>query len=345
MDPENPANPNGQPPESTPAPAPQAPAEEDKAARARKAAKEEMATRLRASVRRQRPWTFVTCPLLVVLLAAPVVLLAWWLWPKGEPPVLAVTAFDQVGESGAKVVCRARLETLEPARADFDLGGHELVFDESRPEGRGAQKVTTQAGGVAGVDRTVPQGVPQSAFPVGYLTPERRSEARDQARLFGWPRATKVLLVDVAALVPAGAKIWEKETDLGLALQPGAAAALQSAKAAKFAVAYLATEPARALTYQQVRNWVGREVGQRSAPGRLGIPDGPVLGRLSVGGEPSAADWPKAVVAHFKRFDGPLVVLTGDPQTAEAYLAAGARALVVGQGDRGWGDVAKKLAK
>jgi hypothetical protein len=343
MDAENPANANGQPPESTPAPTPQAPAE-DNAAKARKAAREEMATQLRSSVRRQRPWTYLTCPLLLVLLAAPVALLVWWLWPKGEPPALVVTAFDQVGEPGTKVVCRAQLETLDAARADFDLAGHEVVFDEIRldlPKGRGAQKATSQAGGLAAVDWTVPEKVPQTAFTVRYLTAEGRSQASDRARLFAWPRTTKVLLVDVAALVPAGAKVWEKEAALGLALQPGAAAALQSAKSAKFAVAYLATEPARALTYRKVRDWV-----ERSAPGPQGIPDGPVLGRLSVGGETAAADLPKAVVAHLKRFDGPLVVLAGQPQTAEAYRAAGAqRVLLVGQGGLGWSDVAKELAK
>src|SRR5262249_13592183 len=160
--------------------------------------------------------------------------------------------------------------------------------------------------------------------------------ASDQARLFGWPRATKVLLVDVAALVPAGAKVWEKETGRGLALQPEAAAARRSAKGAELEGAYLAAEPARAPPHRQVRR-----SAELSASGLQGLPDGPVLGRFSVSGEASAADWPKAVVAHLKRFDGPLIVLTGQPQTAEAYRAAGARVLVLGQGGPGWGDVAK----
>jgi hypothetical protein len=342
MDPEQPANANGQQPESAPAPAPQEAAEEAKAARARKAAREEMATQLRASVRRQRPWAVLTCPLLLLLLAVPVALLVWWFWPKSEPPALVVTAFDQVGVPGQKVVCRARLETLDPARADFKLAGRELVFDEIRLgplKGRDVQaKARSQAGGVAAADWTVPEERPQITFTVRLVTPEPRGEG-DQARLFAWPRATKVLLVDVAALVPEGARFWEAETAPGLAMQPGAAAALQSAKAAKFAVAYLATEPARALPYRRVRDWV-----ERSAPGPQGIPDGPVLGRLSFGGE-TAAGWAKAVVAHLKHFDGPLVVLTGQPQTAEAYQAAGVRALRVGQGGLGWGDVAKELAK
>jgi hypothetical protein len=342
MDPENPAKANGQPPESTPAPTPQAPAE-DNAAKARQAAKEEMATRLRASVRRQRPWTAVACVGLLLLLAVPVALLSWWLWPRGEPPALVVTAFDQVGEPGTKVVCRAQLETLDAARADFDLAGREVIFDEIRldlPKGRGIQKAMSQAGALAAVDWTVPEKMPQTAFTVRCLTPEGRSQASDRARLFAWPRTTKVLLVDVAAMVPAGAKVWEKETTLGLTLRPGAAAALQAAKSAKFAVAYLATEPARAVSYRKVRDWI-----ERSAPGPQGIPDGPVLGRLSVSGE-TAADWAKAVVAHLKRFDGPLVVLAGQPQTAEAYRAAGVRrVLLVGQGGVGWDDVAKELAK
>jgi hypothetical protein len=343
MDPETPAREDGPTPNHPPAPA-TPPTEEDKAASDRKKArKEQLTAELRASMQRKRPWTAGSCLLLLLLAAVPAGLLAWWLWPRGEPPTLVVTAFDQVGVSGTKAVCRAQLQPLEPGHADFDLSGCEVVFQEVRfdlKEKSNLTKARTQANGVAGAEWAVPAGLTRLPFTVRYVTPDRLSQTNDQARRFGWPQGTKIVLVDVAALVQGGASVWDRDADPDLTLLPGAAEALRSAQAKKFAVAYLATGAGRAVTYRQVRNWL-----ERSAAGPGGIPDGPVLGRLSVSATASAADLPKAVVADLRRFDGPLIVLTGPGQTAEAYRAAEARVLVVGQGEGGWGEVAKKLEK
>ena len=44
-------------------------------------------------------------------------------------------------------------------------------------------------------------------------------------------------------------------------------------------------------------------------------------------------------------FDGPHVVLVRRPETAEAYRAAGLKALTVGAGKSAWSDVAKELRR
>jgi hypothetical protein len=339
MDADKPVTPEGQPPEGAQPPA----AGEAAPAAERKPIPEEMVARLRAGARKRRPWTAATWVILFILLAVPAGLLAWIFWPRSPPVPLVLTAYDQVGERGQAVVCRARLETRDPARADVDLAGREVTFEQiafALPREQKAKlKVATQAGGLAEAEWVVPEKLPQIEFTARHVEADQRDETSDKGRLFGWPRATKVLLVDVTALARAGDQLWQ-QTVRDQPLHAGAATALRAAQSAKFAVAYLATEPQRAVRYHQVRNWI-----ERSAVGPKGIPDGPVLGRLSVGGSGSAADLAKAVVEHLKRFDGPLVVLAGQEQTAEAYRAAGARVLRLGRGGLTWNNVAKELAK
>ncbi len=346
MGPDQPSTPENPPPEGAqpPANAPQTPAEGAKPPAERKPIPEEMVARLRAGARKRRPWTALTWLILLLFLAIPAGLLAWILWPKPPPAALVLTAYDQVGVSGRGVVCRARLETQDPARTDVDLAGREVTFEQiafGLPKGQAARfTVSTQAGGLAVVTWAIPPAVPQLEYTARHVEEDRRSENSDRARLFGWPQAAKVLLVDVTALAAVGDKLWEQKSVRDVSLHAGAASALRAARAAKFAVAYLATDPERAVRYRQVRNWV-----ERSAVGPQGIPDGPVLGQLSVGGSVTATDLARATVEHLKRFDGPLIVLAGRQHTAEAYRAAGARVLRVGQGGIAWKDLAKELAK
>jgi hypothetical protein len=302
-----------------------------------------MVARLRAGARKRRPWSAATWIILFVLIAVPAGLIAWIFWPKSPPAPVVLSAYDQVGVRGQAIVCRARLETQDPARTDVDLARREVTFEQiafSLPKGQAAKStVATQAGGVAEVEWVVPENLPQIEFTARHVEEDRSGETSDQARLFGWPRATKVLLVDVTALARPGDKLWQEKSVRDAPLHAGAAAALRAAQSAKFAVAYLATEPERAVRYRQVRNWAVRNAGLE------GIPDGPVLGRLSVSSSASEADLAKAVVQHLKRFDGPLVVLAGPGPTAEAYHAAGARVLRIGQGGLTWNNLAKELAK
>jgi hypothetical protein len=362
MDADKPANHEGEGPESASPPTSPAPSEvaptssegappaapaaaEHKPVPARKPIPEEMVARLRAGARKRKPWTATTWILALLMLALPVALAAWIFWPRPPPVPLVLTAFDQVGVPGQEVVCRARLEAQDPARTDVDLAGRELTFTEFRltlAKGQAppSKKVVTQAGGVAAVDWVVPEGAAQIQLTVRHVEADRSHETSDTARLFGWPRASRVLLVDAAALARGGDKLLQHKPIASVLLQPGAAAALRAARSAKFMLAYLATEPERGLRYRLIRDWI-----KHQAAGPEGIPDGPVLGRLSVAEAASAADFVRQVVEYLKRFDGPLVVVAGQEQTAEAFRAAGAHVLRVGQGALSWNKVAKELAK
>jgi hypothetical protein len=307
----------------------------------RKPIDDKMVAQLREAARRRRPWPLATWLLALLIFGVPVGLLVWAFWPRAEPPQLMVTAFDQVVRQGEPAVCRAQLEPVERERAGLDLTGQDLTFEERTllpPKGRqpGVAKTAANAAGSASVQWAFPTAR-RFEFTARYVQPDRLTESIDRGRVFSWPKEKKCLLVDVATLAEEGEKLWQQETVPDAALLPDAVKALQSAPRAKFAVVYLALEPRRGVVYRQVRNWVERN----GVPPQTGIPDGPVLGRLSFAGSGDAQN----VLALFKRFDGPLVVIVRQAEAGEAYRAAGVRTLTVGPGGQGWKDVEKELAK
>jgi hypothetical protein len=350
MEPEKPATPEAQPPEPpapTPPPAaaegqpPETPAAasppqptETEAPPARKPIDEKMVERLREGARRRRPWAFASCLLTLLLFAVPLGLLVWWFWPRPALPRVVVIAFDQLGVQGRSVTCRAQIVPAVRAEAETDLSGRELTFERRRlgqplHEQPAREQTVTQADGTAAVKWSLPEGVSRLKCTVRYVEAERRSQQEDHARVFAWPRKTKILLVEAAALPSAGEKLW-----------PEAVRALRAVQAAGFAVGYLATGADGAVAYGKVRSELE---GSTTGP-KGGIPDGPVLGRLSVGAA-AESDLPAAVVAHLRGFDGPVAVLVSRREAEGAYRAAGARVLRVGQGGLGWAEVPGALAK
>src|SRR5262245_6797809 len=87
----------------------------------KEAVAERWATRLRESARTHRRWPLATWLLAAAMCGGPLGLLAWWFWPRPAPPLLVITAFDQVRAADQPAVLRAQLEAVgeTPAR----LGG------------------------------------------------------------------------------------------------------------------------------------------------------------------------------------------------------------------------------
>ena len=313
---------------------------ESEAPPARKPLDDKTVALLREAARRRRPWTLATWLLALLLVGGPIALVAWWVWPRPEPPRLVAVAFDQVVVQDEQPVCRAHLEPAEPPQAALDLSGQALAFEE-RPiipvAGRkpDIREATAKADGSASVEWAFP-AKERFEFTVRHTQPERRAEAVDRGRGFPWPKESKLLLVDVAALTENPEKLWGEQAVPNAPLLPGASAALRAARQAKFSVAYLAVGPRPAVAYRQVRNWA-----ERLALRPDGIPDGPVLGSLSFGDNGD----PQSVLALLKRFAGPHVIIVREAQAAEAYRAAGIDRFVVGQGGLTWEGVRKKLAR
>ncbi|MCI0457745.1 MAG: hypothetical protein L0Z62_12305, partial [Gemmataceae bacterium] len=303
---------------------------------------ERLASQLRDSLRRRRLPRLMTFLILVLLIGAPVALLLWLIRSGPEEPPVRVTAFDQLTLPGEAFVCRAQLSPADPARPEVRLEGRELSFELTtltsvgKPE---RAKSTTAADGKASVEW---KGVPsRSDVIVRHSVPGQRGEAQDRARVFAWPRATKVLLVDVAALTEAGAELWEQEKVASVPPAAGAAEALQQAQKAKYAIAYLAVGAERSAVYQQVRNWVERQAVALNGP----LPDGPVLGLLSGANPATGSEAPRQILAVLKRFAGPHTVLVGRPEEGEAYREAGLKVLTVAPGGQAWAKVVNQLPR
>ncbi len=305
-------------------------------------AEERLAGQLRDSLRRRRPRRLLVLLVLILVIGAPVALLLWLIRSGPEEPPVRVTAFDQLTVPGEAVVCRVQLSPADPARPEVRLEGRELGFEltslTAGAKGERA-KATSGADGVASVEwKVVPA---RCEVVVRHGTPGQRGEAQDRARVFAWPQATKILLVDVATLTEEGAKLWDQDRVANVPLVAGAAEALQKAVKEKYAVAYLAVGVEKPAAYQQVRNWVERQaVALKDA-----LPDGPVLGLLSGASPAAGSEAHRQILAVLKRFTGPHAVVVNRLEGGEVYRDAGLRILTVGAGGKGWGQVADKLLR
>ncbi|HYT88466.1 MAG TPA: hypothetical protein VEL76_07140 [Gemmataceae bacterium] len=331
-----PDNPDPKSPESLPA----APAAPESQKPARKPIDEKTIALLRQAAKRRRPWTRLTWLIVLLCCAIPLGLGAWVFWPRSPPLALVVIAFDEVVVQGETASSRGQLVPVEADRAGVRLEGYELTFEE-QPFGAliGRQPVRRLAKTTAEGSASVEWGfaaVGRFDFLVRYVRPDRESEAVDRGRVFAWPKETKLLLVDVAALTEKGEKLWADERVPNAVVLPDASTTLQTAQKAKWAVVYLALPATRGTIYRQVRNWTTRH----TLPPNGVLPDGPALGRLSVSGGGS-----DGILALLKRFDGPPVVIVGQAEAGEPYRAAGIRTLAIGPGGQDWKAAAQELAK
>jgi hypothetical protein len=305
-----------------------------------------LARRLQASLRgdRPRPWRII----LLALLASCVALagLAWWLYPRPDPPPLQVLALDAVTAAGETPRARARLFLPPDADAPARLRGQALVFLEGRviltpgavPR---EQKVTADAGGYGEAEWPLTDGGP-AEFLVRHV--DARQGSMDRARLFAWPRASRVVLVDAETALPhVPTDRWRHVDPAGVAPRPGAAEALQGLRKDGWQVAYVAAASAPPVEFQTVRGWLDRHFTTPPA-----LPAGPVFGRASVA-EDSTADavWQETGRDLRQRFTGELAAVVDRPGPAAAARALGAQVVWLGgeaapPGARpaaAWGDV------
>lgn len=290
---------------------------------------------LRASVRRKRPWTWLSLTITLLVLAIPVGLIVWWIFPTPGPPALKLTAFDALSQPAEKVNLRARLETEDPA-TEADLSKHELQF-ETGPLGKSQilGKATTTKTGDAEISWSTPNAL--TAFTVRFPGDKHRRGASAEARLYCWPAETQLLVVDVAALTNANAQTWRDVNIWEITPVPLAAKSLQMAQAHNFRIVYL-VEEIDGSSYFKMAAWV-KEPGTRH-----GFPAGPVLG-----GKPGAVQ--EAIQDVPGRFAGPHGGVTARADLAEKMHLAGLPVLFLGaQAPRAditavpsWDDVPGKL--
>jgi hypothetical protein len=260
-------------------------------------------------------------------------LMAWLNWPEPEPPRLLVIAADGVTAVGAPVTLRAWLRPEKEKDQDALLDGHDLFFADSvlvRLDGQAnkgfLEKATTGGNGEAHVEWKPSNGPPPS---IVVRHPDKSHPAFGMARVFVWPAASRILVVEARhGMMAADTKTFEKAHDTQISPHPGVAQALQQAKAKGYVIAYLATVPNRPEGYGRLRGWL-----QRVSPrGQARFPDGPALSRSSYA-ENSAGDVAiqKALEDLKRRFKGPIVGVVGRAQDAGPFQKEGVSAYLVGQ--------------
>jgi hypothetical protein len=287
---------------------------------------DELTQRLRESVHKHRPWTVQGVLILLALLVIPLVLLAWWMVPRPEPPRLEVIAFDRLGLPGEEVSLHARLEPVEPQETPVDLAGYPLIFQEGsllpRP-GVPQLKTSTGEGGEARIAWTFKE-VPEAEYLVHYPGDQKRRSTRDRAHVFFRPAETPLLVIDVQHVLSAESSDgWQKKNILDIAPVAAAGNALREARKT-FQPVYLATYPDNALQYRRVRGWVENRILSKEP-----FPAGPILGRNSYAQEESAAR--QEVLRHLQeRFHGAIIAVVGKGEAAAVCRALGVQALLVG---------------
>jgi hypothetical protein len=294
------------------------------------------AGRLRGALQRRRPhtrWIVVTT---IVVGLAGLGLLAWWLHTPTDPVRLEVIAFDAVAAPDETPRLRAQLAFPDDdEHAPALLHNRDVVFLDASanvlllPGQHGMQKsVKSDAGGKAVADWGPLKGK-IDAIAVRYVDARFKQGSPDQASLFRWERGGKILLVDVPeALAQLEPDRWGTTPPDKILPRPHAAQTLQQAERKQYQIGYVALTPTRALTYRLVRGWVHAPKAEKER-----FPAGPVFGRSDYGAVPADdAARRELVESLHARFAGTVIYIVVRAD-ATGLAGAGARVIVLGEGD------------
>jgi hypothetical protein len=257
---------------------------------AKKANAEQMAQRLRAAVRQSRPRFVAWLILALALLAIPLGLWLWWVWPRSQPPRLAVIAFDQLVEPvSGRTEAIAQLVSadtgVEPARLDgFEVFFHERTAAQLPNAAARSSRGVSDADGraTAPLETSIPDGV--VSVIVRHAIPRPRHSTEDSARAFFKPKGARICVVDLDALTAEANPKWSSVPVAQIKVRDGAATALKQITKKGFQVVYAALELERPEAYRAARGWVQYQASNVKPP----LPIGPVLCRFLYGARVSA---------------------------------------------------------
>ena len=195
----------------------------------------------------------------------------YWIWPPPGLPPLAIVAIDALCLPGEPAQVRAQTEAIgEPVHG---LGNLKVAF-QGQPDNTSAQ-TKTSGNGEARANLQFSRQIGGSRFLARLFGDDRRSTIEDSARIFFWPRKTRIVLVDVSDLL-ADRNADLSKCDLNqLQTDRDLAKLLLAAHARKYEIVYLAIGRERVLDYRQARRWKESQYQNRL------LPLGPVLARPS----------------------------------------------------------------
>src|SRR5262249_12473454 len=288
--------------------------------KAEKQPDDQVTLQLRAAARKKRPWTWRGILIAAAVILVPIGLFVWTIWPTPEPPALSVMAFDVLALPKEKVKLRAVLEPSTPQTRRVDLKDYELSFETGNlAKTTSLGQVKTDANGGASLSWQPPAGAAVTRLTVRYPGDKTRRASASGGRIFTLEADSALLVVEVAALSPESVENWRKKKVLDIAATAGAGPALTAARLQKYQVVYLASDADSGELYGKMRGWVERQWGAADA-----FPPGPVLA-------PAPGSTIAEMIAALKtRFRGPLAVVAGRGETADALREAGVRIFRLG---------------
>lgn len=320
--------------------------------------KDDLQKLLQAALKQQRPRR--SRVVLAVTLAATAVLafFVWLLYPKGEPPLLVVVAFDDVGAKGAEVTLHGRLEAATDPSAALDR--KRLFFVDGQPPSAPGEKpkeveVLSGRDGAVSCNWKFPPELDEAEVIVRLFADKFRPGMEDRGRVVLAPPGTRLCLVQIdSTITPAKEQAWRQVSIQNIGVVAGAAEALQEARSAGYQVVYLALSADKPTLYQKMRGWVR----DRGADGTPPLPSGAVLGRFTLPEPDQAAKpWQKTAQRVLTTLPAPKeghIAIAGTIDVAQQLHAAGLRTIYIGPGAdlppevrrvAGWDDVRQEIAK
>ena len=214
----------------------------------------------------RRTWVLVG---LLVLLAAGVL---WWMYPGPSLPPLMAVAFDTVSLPGEEVQVHLQLEPIQ-SESPFpkNLVGLKVTFVDLTKPAPPPAKTATDRYGHALATLAFTGNLTEAKFKAQFDGNRQAKANIDVAKVFFIPKDTVLVLVDVQDLL-ADPSVELTSKDLTqIPPYPPAIKLLQSLRAEKKHIVYLAPASERAEGYQLARRWLGIR-----GPA---LPPGPILGR------------------------------------------------------------------
>ncbi len=274
--------------------------------------------------RRKSPWRWI------IFGSIPFVLIAGFFWWVGTPAIapkaFLIMATDAIALPDEPIALVGKIETVNDP-ADFQgIDRTPLDFQETVTNRQ--QTVTCDSRGIARFEASFPSSLLPLTWFARYAGSGRRPPALAKGAIYVRPVSTAWLIVDADHALPAISEeeFWTREA-LDVQLMPGSLTALREARQHR-EIVYVASSADTASKHLRFKAWLARGW----APANQQLPDGPLLTRAAT--DLPAQEFLQRVATDLqKRFRPPVVALAARPEEAKAFIDAGIRTLLLGDGD------------
>jgi hypothetical protein len=276
--------------------------------------------------RRKSPWRWIIFGAIVFAVAGS---FFWWVGgPKVPPRPFLIMASDAIALPDEQVSLVARIETVDDPADLQGIDHTPLVIQETVTNLQ--RTVVCDARGFARTEASFSASLLPLTWFVRYPGEVRRKPVQAKGAVYVRPPTTAWLIVDADHALPAISEqeFWDRN-GIDVPLVTGALTALREASKHR-EIVYVAASADTVSKHLRLKAWLARGW----APASEQPPPGPLLTRAGIPSDAGPAAFLQSVATDLqKRFTPPIVALAARPEEARAFLDAGVRTLVVGDGD------------